>query len=462
MFLERDNVWVHVRRAPAWFIEYAARHLSVCLDTPIMPTQPTARFGSYWRHHGQVWGSLMHHDRASSGLVPHLLQLARHYGLPATLLDARVRPDEGFPLGSVRMAWRPYQEGVFRAMLAYERGVIDAPPRSGKTAMAARALDTFNLPAAIIAPSVQIVAQTFRVLREHFGEDYVSRFDGAASDAERDPEKPFCVLTAASAVSMSQDWWDTRKMLIVDEFHHSAAETTHRISALARNAYYRWGLTGTHFRTGGDRLAMDAIASRAIYRIPIPYLVRESYLAAPVVRFVTIPEGQGRGGSNFQTAYQRNVVEHETRNAWSAALATRQIDAGVPTLVLVRRRAHADALAAAIPGAAVAKGGANALTSRTIADFNAGEIPCVVGTTVIGEGVDIPRAGALIYAAGGRAGVAMLQSYFRPLTAHPGKSRGLILDFVDTHHGMLQGQSDSRRAMATTAFGSAGVETLKG
>lgn len=454
-------MWVRLRRAPTWFLEYAARHLSVCLDTPVMPSKPSARYGMYWRHNGLVWGSLLHHDQAPAGLVPHIVQLAEHYGVPWELVDGRERPEDGYPLGSVRMKWRPYQEGVFRAMMAYERGVIDAPPRSGKTAMAARFLDAVNLPAVMIAPSVQIVGQTFRVLRGHFGEEYVSRFDGAARPEERDPEKPFCVMTAASALSMSQEWWDTRKVLLIDEFHHAAAETYHRIGVLARNAYYRYGLTGTHFRTGEDHLAMDALASRAIYKIPISYLVHEGYLATPHVSFVEIPEDAGRGGGNFKDAYERNIVGHELRNDWVARLASQYLERGVPTLLLVRRRAHADALAAQIPGAEIAKGGQNVLTSRTVRAFNDGEIPCLVGTTVIGEGIDLPQAGALIYASGGRAGVAMLQSYFRPLTACGQKTHGHIVDFVDNHHGMLQRQSTSRLAMARTAFGDA-VTTLKG
>ena len=42
---------------------------------------------------------------------------------------------------------------------------------------------------------------------------------------------------------------------------------------------YRLAFTGTHFRSGGDELAMQAVCSQVLYQIPIPYLVEHGYLA---------------------------------------------------------------------------------------------------------------------------------------------------------------------------------------
>jgi len=121
--------------------------------------------------------------------------------------------------------------------------------------------------------------------------------------------------------------------------------------------------------------------------------------------------------------------------------------------VLTRRRAHADALADAIPEAKVVKGGEGALTSNTVQDFVDGKFNVLVGTSVIGEGVDVPRAAALVYAGGGNEGVQMMQSYFRPLTAHEGKRVGLIYDFDDRHHRMLLRQSNARQRSVKDQLG---------
>ena len=317
--------------------------------------------------------------------------------------------------------------------------------------MAARIIDTLNQPTVWIAPSVQIVRQTFGVLKEHFGGDYVSRLDGSAKPEDKDPEKKVVVTTPISAARMPAEWWATRTCLIIDEFHHSAADTYHRISALATNAYYRYGFTGTHYRTGDDRLAMEAICSYRLHKITVPYLVDNGWLAQPKVVISRV--NGSSGGTDFATAYRKGIVEFEPRNEMVVSIAKQCLSQGIPTLVLTRRRKHADAIADRIRGAVVVKGGENAMTSQAVLDFTAGKHECLVGTTVIGEGVDVPRAGALVYACGGNDGVMMMQSYFRPLTATPGKDYGYIYDFYDAQHSTLRKHSARRIEMVRNQLG---------
>jgi len=327
--------------------------------------------------------------------------------------------------------------------------------------MAARTIDAYAVPTLFLAPSVQIVAQTFRTFRKIWGDDLVARIDGDASPSERDPSKQIVVATIASALTLPPEWWATRQMLVVDEFHHAASDSYHRANQLAVNAYYRYGWTGTHFRTGDDRLAMEAVCSTVIARLPVGYLVAGGWLARPRVVFASV-EAKPSGGHNYQEAYEAGIVECRERNDLVVFIATQLGEQGIPTIVLTRRRAHADALGARIPNAVTVKGGEGALTSRAVSDFLAGRHGCIVGTTVIGEGVDVPRAAALIYAAGGSDGVGMMQSYFRPLTAHEGKAVGRIYDFVDSHHGMLRRHTTHRIEMAREQLGAANVITPRG
>jgi superfamily II DNA or RNA helicase len=456
--IDRHNAWARIRRAPTWFLEYLTRHLAV----PVEPgTELGQRFGVLFDAEGQRWGSLVKGDVVAAGLVPHVESLARHYGLPAHVVDHRVRPEEQFPLQMIRASWRPYQDDVQRQLLAHPVGIVDAPPRSGKTLMMGRIIDALALRSVVIAPSVQIVRQTYEVLVRTFGDDAVSRIDGEATDRQRDPERQIVVATPNSALSLPESWWDTRELLVVDEFHHSAADSYHRINALARNAFYRYGFTGTHFRTGDDRLAMEAVCSTVLYRIPVDYLVANGWLATPRVTFATVG-AKPTGGHDYPSAYQRGIVDCDERNDLVVHIARTMISNDVPTIVLTRRRAHADALAARIPDALAVKGGENALTSRTVRDFLEGRFMCLVGTTVIGEGVDVPRAGALVFASGGNDGVAMMQSYFRPLTAAPGKAVGRIFDFVDSHHGLLRKHSTRRIEMAREQLGAARILAPEG
>jgi len=454
MHVWRSNTEAEIHGAPRWFLQYAARHLSV----PVAAGQkPGSRFGEVWYHEGEPWGSLLHVDGASgrvaAGLAGYVAQIAQHYGLACETRDMRAVPEDQIPWWSMSAKWRPYQDDVHRAVLSSPTGVIDAPPRSGKTLMSARIIDTLGRPTLLVAPTVAIVRQTYGVLCRHFSEDMVARLDGSAKPAQRDISKPIVVATAPSAVRQSPEWFATRELLIIDEFHHAAAETYHRISAKARNAYFRYMLTGTHFRTGDDRLAMEAVCSNVIHRIRVEDLIPD-YLAPPRVVFCPIDAPPLGYTMDWREAYELGIVEHEQRNDAVVRLAKMlALDNGIPTLVLARRRAHADALGERIPESVVVKGGEASLTSRSVAQFLDGAHQVLIGTTVLGEGVDVPRAAALIYASGGADGVTLMQSYFRPLTAAPGKMIGRIYDFQDRHHRTLRDHSEKRQSFVARRLG---------
>jgi superfamily II DNA or RNA helicase len=318
--------------------------------------------------------------------------------------------------------------------------------------MAARAIDALAQPCVYIAPSVQIVRQTYEVFCSHFGDHLVARLDGDARPDQRDISKLIVVATSPSAVKQTPEWWATRKMLILDEFHHSAAETYHRINELAANAYYRLAFTGTHFRSGADGLAMQAVCSQVLHSIPIPYLVERGFLAPP--RVVSVPvRTKGIHELSWEDAYQEGIVECDERNAIIVKLVEGLASNGIPTIVLAKRRMHADLLGDRIAESVVVKGGEGILTSSAVKAFCDGRGYVLIGTSVIGEGVDVPRAAALVYASAGDASVQMMQSYFRPLTAQPGKSVGLIYDFDDRHHGTLRKHSASRRSFVESYVG---------
>jgi superfamily II DNA or RNA helicase len=316
--------------------------------------------------------------------------------------------------------------------------------------MAARLIDALAQPAIYLAPSVQIVRQTHSVLVQHLGSDCVGRFDGGAALEDRNLNRPVVVATPNSALRFPAEFWDTRQLLVIDEFHHSAAEMYHAISALAKNTYYRFGFTGTHFRTGADRLAMEAVCSTTIEKITLQELIPQ-YIAPPRVFFMRTP-GPRFVAEDFQNAYDEGIVQNEDRNTLVTKIVTQLQERGVPTIVLTRRRAHADALGARINDSLVVKGGENALTGRSVRAFLDGSCNVLIGTTVIGEGVDVPRAAALVFASGGNDGVSMLQAYFRPLTAYAGKDAGRIYDFWDRQQETLRRQSANRFKMAKTQF----------
>lgn len=449
--LWRGNSYTEIRGASPDMLARLRRHLAIPVE-PDRRTKLGTRFGSFFSavdEHGErtFWGSLLHGQRIAAGLTPHAVAILQHYKQACDVRDVRVRPQEQLPLWSVRGTWRRYQDVVHERILDAHVAVVDAPPRSGKTLMAARAIDTLNLNTLYLAPSVAIVKQTYGVMRSFFGDDLVARLDGEATSAERDIGKQIVVSTVQSALAQPKEFFDTRDVLIVDEFHHGAAESYHRINQLAEHIYYRLCFTGTHFRTGEDGLAMEAVCSNVVASIPIGYLVEGGWLATPRVIFSRV-EAPRVTSKDFAETYENGIVGCEKRNKLIAFIAKSYASSGIPCIVLAKRRWHADRLGSLIDDSVVVKGGENALTSDAIKEFRAGRIPVIVGTTVLGEGVDLPNAGAVVYASAGAGSVQQIQGYFRPLTGQAGKTLGYVHDFKDIQHPTLVKHSRSRINMA--------------
>ena len=72
------------------------------------------------------------------------------------------------------------------------------------------------------------------------------------------------------------------------------------------------------------------------------------------------------------------------------------------------------------------------------------EVKMLIGTSVLGEGVDLPISDALVYARGEKAEVSLLQNAYRVGTAVPGKTEALLVDFADRHSAKLLRHSEER------------------
>ena len=117
--------------------------------------------------------------------------------------------------------------------------------------------------------------------------------------------------------------------------------------------------------------------------------------------------------------------------------ANRLVTAGRRVLVLVKEIEHAAKLSSMIAGSVAVDGRDNDRVDRMLLALEAGTVSAVVGTSVIGEGRDVPAADALVYASGGRSKVRVVQDYFRALTASAGKATAIVVDAADTHHETL-------------------------
>jgi superfamily II DNA or RNA helicase len=388
-----------------------------------------------------------------TGLYYVLAGVCQQEGCGFALVDERVRPEPDIP-DRPEIPLRDYQRAAVDAAIAAGRGVLDCPPRGGKTRCAAEIHRQLSLPTLWLAPTDRIVTQTAEVLEEFFGRNYVVKAVGS-KEWERHAFKRIVICTAATARLLPQEFYDTRDVLIVDEFHHASGKTYKQIFQKSGHIYYRYGLTGTFFRSAEDEMAMHSLLSNVIFKITPRYLLERGYLVPTDVFFLPVESTRlmTGGGQTFQTAHGKHGIhEHDERNMMVSLVAALLAKRNRKVLVLVGTKEQGRRIARAVeplvprshpnsefrPCEFVSTDMARFKINRILDSFNQlNEVKVLIGTSLVGEGVDLPPADALVYARGEKAEVSLVQNAYRVCTAVEGKGRAVIVDFADRHNRKL-------------------------
>lgn len=377
-----------------------------------------------------------------AGLQAHVERLLRYRcGIErVTIVDQRgaiPRPRPRF----TSPALYPFQREAVDAFLAAGQGVVDLPPRSGKTRIAVAIVAETGFPCLFIAPNKGIARQTYEVFAAAFGPDTVALLIGGEQGARarrRLPSQLVWVATPQTAAKLPGI--ESRQLLILDEFHHAAADTWKAVAARCRGAWWRLGLTGTHYRADGRDMEMAGVLGRAVYSRSVDDMVQLGRIVPARIAMLRVG-GSGGSGKDW---YRSGVVEHANRNQTLVWATNQLIATGKRVLCLVKQVDHGQAIVAQIPGAVFVSGESGEKTDEALVALEQRRVTAVVGTAVIGEGRDVPAADALVYFAGGKSEVRHTQDYYRVLTASPGKRHGLIVDAADTHSDVLLGHAAER------------------
>jgi superfamily II DNA or RNA helicase len=360
------------------------------------------------------------------------------------------------------MILRPYQVEPVALLAKRKRAMVIAPAGSGKTIIAAAALEKVLL-AVKRSRTVKIgwLANTQEQCQQ--AKDAIGLFK---TIAKLGSVKIHC---AAADVS-----WADRDVLIVDESHHSSAPTWKAQIESCQGA--RWGFTATPESENFDaaernRLLIELFAPECEWirvdrgdvgdslskarvtwlDVDVPGLKAEidseiNSLFYSRVRYWKGSSGELKAMIAWQKCIELGIVKNEARTATGISYARFHVDRGDSTLVLVNQVEHGQRVADAVPGAVACYSGMGAKARRhALYDFKAGKLKCIVATSLADEGLDIPIASALVLMSGGKNKAKAEQRTGRVLRAFAGKTEAAIYDFADTFHPLMKKHADARR-----------------
>ena len=373
---------------------------------------------------------------------------ARRYGV----LDGGLR---------VRREPRPFQtEAVAAWRAAHGRGVVVLPTGAGKTEVALLAMDAVRRDTLVVAPTLDLVGQWHRLLRERFQMEI-----GVLGGGEHRVE-PITVSTYDSAFLHMEHLGARFGLAVFDECHHLPGPAF-ALAAERCLAPYRMGLSATPERTDGRHTELEPLIGPVVYRKRVRDLTGD-YLADHDVEriLVELTEDERRAYEEARGVYRSFVVSQgirmsspdgwaqfvmrsstaDGRVAMEAYLRQKELAFAAPSklayvaellhrhrrdraLLFTERNRSAYGLSRRFLLPIITQHTKVSERTRILEDFGAGVYNALVTSKVLNEGVDLPAANVGIVISGSGSTREHVQRLGRILRKH-GDKRAILYELV--------------------------------
>jgi len=356
---------------------------------------------------------------------------------------------------------RQYQAEALEAALTNCRGVIKLPTGGGKTVLGAAILASYDRPAIWLTHRKALLHQTADVLSELLGRDVVGRVGDGIWEPAKVTVAMVQTLHAHQRAKRTQKVLGPCEVVIGDEIHHLESKQWHGIFDQIP-ALYRFGLTATpSFQ--GPGLGLIGMTGPLIFNMTTRDLIELGKLVPPRIWIVKVPKDSAKFESDaYSHVYSRGVVQNEFRNSKILQAACLFAEEDKPTLILVNRIKHGEALKKQLDKGGVKTAFINGKLSQNARDEHlgnlwSGDLDAVIAMReIMGEGVDLPGIRAIINATGTKGGGSKksgvahevgrvtVQILGRGLRPAPEKDYVDYVDFSDTTHRILASASLER------------------
>lgn len=345
-------------------------------------------------------------------------------------------------------ALRSYQQNAVRASLAYlqdrrhagRNGLVVLPTGSGKSLVIAGIATALNEPVLVFQPSKEILQQNAEKLR---GYGYAPAIWSASLNRRR---VGLITLATIGSVVHHVDAFRHFRYVLIDECHLVNAKGGMYRDFLAVLAGARViGLTATPYRLASDSLGAQLrfltrtrprVFHDVVYYLNTGPLFRAGFLAPLTYHEPhTIDATQLRLNSTGADYDDRSLQQHFRAIDFQARLQG-TVESLLQTghrsvLVFTRFREESEALATAIPGAAVVSAETPAdKRAQVLWSFKKGLTRVVANVGVLSVGFDYPELTTVVLARPTMSLALYYQQVGRVIRPHPSKPTAHVVDLV--------------------------------
>ena len=423
---------------------------------------PGARFNKFARFIPQRIYAITPAGYCGIGLVPEIIKYLKTLNIPhqiemnAALQDVftqvRFQIPTGYP--SIReltseFQLRDYQKEAVNSALNNGHGVIELATGGGKTFIIANLvymagqLVTKDKKILIIVPDIGLVEQTYKdFVSYNFPVEQVTKWSGN-NEINLDARVIIANMGILQSEKSDLSWFDNIGLLVVDECHK--LRKGNKINKLidAIPTHRRFGFTGTLPEDDSDKWNIFNMIGNVIYKKTTTDL-REAaggeYIAnaralAVYLEYDRVPDYTSVSAnqkylfeldfihnSEFRGKVIKNIVSKLNNNC----------------LILVDHIAHGDILYSQLTSIEnkqvyFIQGSVEVEERKKIQDLmeKDNNIICIAISKIFSTGISIKNIHYIMFAAGGKSKIKVLQSIGRGLRTHKNKDVLVLIDIVD-------------------------------
>ena len=412
-----------------------------------------------------------------TGLLRRLCKVLCENLIEYRILDGRPRPDLAYTNFRTKIKEPVAYEDQSKAMQALVhcpsgRGICVLPTGVGKTRVMKDTAEVLGVKTLIIEPGINLRQQVYEYFDECYGSDQVGLLEKTGTP------RNLTVCNLDALTSMPEEWFHQFDCVMFDEYHHEACVTAREINEYKlQHIFYKYAFTATNFRNNkNDQILLESVMANELYSMtpieavdkgyicPIRSISKEISAKRPAYESNTpFPPSEDelddkweklKDGMKYHEVYKDFIVNEEERTERTIDWANELKEKKVPTLILVKEIAHGEELTENLDDFVFVNGTLDKVSNaQNIKDFNNGLIAGLIGTSVIGEGIDTKRAGAVILGNAEKAESKIMQNIGRIVRNFPGKDYGLVCDFNDRGHKTTYKHSKRRRRVIKKHFG---------
>lgn len=390
-----------------------------------------------------------------TGLVASVRASLADQGVEVIVDDLRVPPtptEAGFDLiGITYDSPYEYQLEACQTMVDAKQGVVKAATGSGKTEIACAVTQYLGLKTLFMVPSRELMYQSQKRFMKRLG--LTEAEIGVVGDGKW---LPGSLVTVASIDTLESrmstiecmDLIKSTEVLFLDECHGVGSDTYYTVATLCP-AFYRFGLSATPLdRTDGANLMLLAATGEMIIDIPLKQLVETGVCARGKIIFDKITEPVLKKNIQYATAYKQGVSENPQLLGKVIEWTEIFHDLGLGTLILCEEIQHGklidDALwteaSKMIPHQFIHGTEDMDVRKSAIESFDNRNLPVLIASTIMDQGVDVQTIDALILAGSRKSKIRTLQRLGRGLRGE----KLIVVDFSTFCHKYLLEHSMKR------------------